>query len=162
MPNNWFDDFYKIYIEQRSEFIDKLVSFVAQDTILFLDDCKGASEKIKEVNQLLGTNFLICEGIEVKEQNLIERDKVAVYLNSISLEKAALIYLVATEIRSVLSAILFAEVKISATDLFNLTFYEELEQQKVWGITDEIVYRHSQIKERLSYLEKVRNERSLS
>lgn len=162
MPNNQFDEILKIFQTQRDELISKLVSFVAGDTILFLPKASGCEDKIKQANEILGSRFIATEGIEVLEQNISFAEKIKNYMNSCPVEKQVFIYLAATELRSVLSAVLLAEKKIKIEDAFELSFYEELSQQKAWGVMPETEDKHQAIKSQLRALEKWFDERSLS
>lgn len=162
MINNQFDEILTLLKAQRDELIGRLISFVAGDTILFLPKDSGCDEKIDLVNQILGSRFVGADGIDVLSENLLQEEKLKAYLNACSVEKQAFIYLAATELRSVLSAVLMAEKKVSLEDVFNLAFYEEISQQKKWGIMPEVEERHQVIKSQLKALERWFNERSIS
>lgn len=162
MPSNQFDEILKTFQTQRDELICKLVSFVASDTILFLPKGSGSEDKIKLANEILGSRFIATDGIEVLEQNLSCAEKVKVYLDNCPVKKQVFIYLAATELRSVLSAVLMAEKKIHMEDAFKLSFYEELSQQKAWGVMPEAENRHQAIKSQLKALERWFDERSVS
>lgn len=162
MINNQFDDILKTFQKKRDELICKLVSFVASDTILFLPKDSGSEDKIKLANEILGSQFIATDGIEVLEQNLSCAEKVKVYLDSCPVKKQVFIYLAATELRSVLSAILMAEKKINMEEAFELSFYEELSQQKAWGVMPEAEARQQAIKSQLKALIRWFDERSIS
>lgn len=154
----WFDDL----MLQKSELIKKLVSFVLTDTILYLPEDESICTKLGQVNLLLGTDFVLVKGIDVPAENVAQQGKVEKYLLECSTEKTAFIYLMATEIRSVLLAILWMEEKIDIDELFLCAFFEELQEQKQWGEIEEIIERNKLIKSKLNDLKKWRNERSLS
>lgn len=162
MNNSRFAKILSSTLVKRDELIKRLVSFVCYDTLLYLGEDKVALAKIPEVNKILCTNFVCSKGINVADENIKQQDNVLNYLQGCSLEKNLFIYLAATEVRSVLLAILFVEKKISAEDVFSLAFAEELGQQKEWGKTTEVCLRHQQVIDRLKELEQVLNERSLS
>jgi len=162
MPNNKFDEISVLYQKQRDELISKLVSFVAGDTILFLPKASGCDEKVKSANEILGSRFERTDGIAVLPENLLYGDNIKAYMDSCSVKKQTFIYLVATELRSVLSGVLMAEKKISLEEAFNLAFYEELGQQKKWGIMPEAEEKHQAVKTQLQALEQWFDERSVS
>mgnify|MGYP002856352471 CR=1 FL=1 len=162
MPNNKFDDIAEIVQTKRDELIDKLVSFVSCDTILFLPENADCCLWVKEANHLLGTDFVMSDGLKVSEFNINQMEKIRAYLLKCSILKETWIYLTATELRSVLLAILVAEKRIGVEDAFSMAFYEELTQQNKWGTLSEIEQRHREIKKRLQNLEQWADERSLS
>lgn len=154
----WFDDL----MQQKNELIEKLVSFVLTDTILYLPEDESICTKLEQVNSLLGTNFALVKGIDVPAENVAQQKKVEKYLLECSAAKTAFVYLMATEIRSVLLAILWMEEKININEVFECAFFEELQEQKQWGEIEEIKERNKLIKSKLNDLEKWRYERSLS
>ncbi|MBR1374418.1 hypothetical protein IJ556_08235 [bacterium] len=138
---------------QESELIDRLVSFVSTDTILFLPDSAEARKAVAIVNRILRTKFVISEGIEVLEGNSLQSSQVKKYLEQVSFDKLALVYLTAMELRSVLLGILFAEKGIGIEDAFACAFYEELSQQHCWGCLPEILQKQQSIKNRLKLVQ---------
>jgi len=162
MPNSKFDEILRIFQTQRDELICKLVSFVAGDTILFLPKDSGCDEKIKSANEILGSRFEKTDGINVLSENLLYGENIKKYMNRCSVEKQTFIYLVATELRSVLAAVLLAEKEINAEEAFKFSFYEELTQQKKWGVLPEAEEKHQAVKLQLKALERWLNERSVS
>ena len=92
----------------------------------------------------------------------MELQQVQRYLNMLSSERVRLIYMMATEVRSVLSAILWEAKKISIQEVFEWAYFEELEEQKKWGETEENRVNNQLVVEKLNQMEDLRNERSLS
>jgi len=146
---------------QKSELIERLVSFVLTDTILYLPNEASVDDKIRQVNLLLKTKFVRVGGVDVPLENVSQQQFVRQYLSECAAEKVAFIYLAATEIRSVLLAVLWAEKKLNAKEVFKCAFFEEIEEQKQWGEVEEIKERNELIKDKLNDLEKWRDERSL-
>lgn len=138
---------------QESELVNRLVSFASTDTILFLPDSAEARKAVTIANQILQTKFVISEGIEVLGVNSLQDNQVKQYLEHVSFNKLALVYLTATELRSVLLGILFAEGKVSIESAFACAFYEELSQQHCWGCLPEMLQKQQGIKNRLKLMQ---------
>lgn len=147
---------------QKGEFVEKLVSFVVTDTILYQPHEPGFCSKITAVNDLLGTHFVLAEGIGVPAENLRQQECLRAYLEQKTIQQNVFIYLAAMELRSVLLGVLWQEGLIDANEAFTCAFCEELKEQGVWGKTEEIVSRHREIKDKLSDLERWKNEGNLS
>lgn len=135
--------------EQRSELLERLVSFVCHDTILYLPEEQMAKEYLSVANAFLDAHFEMCNEFVTKENNILQKNKIEKYLNKLSATKLTGIYLLATELRSVILGILLAEDKIGIEEAFACSFTEELAEQKKWGTLDEITQKHIEIKERL-------------
>jgi chaperone required for assembly of F1-ATPase len=58
--------------------------------------------------------------------------------------------------------VLLAEKEINAEEAFKFSFYEELTQQKKWGVLPEAEEKHQAVKLQLKALERWLNERSVS
>lgn len=149
-------------VMQKSELINRLVSFVLADTILYIPNSDFVLPKIDLVNRFLDAEFVWVDGIDVPLQNINQQQIVQRYLNMLSSERVGLIYMMATEVRSVLSAILWEAKKISIQEVFECAYFEELEEQKKWGETEENRVNHQLVLEKLNQMEDLRNERSLS
>ena len=162
MKNNLKDNILNALIAQRGELVKRLVSFVSTDTILFLSECQIAENMLRLVNNLLCVDFVMAEGLNIPPKNLVQTEIVERYLLSSSAKKTALIYLVATELRSVLLGILWAENKASNDEVFDCAFFEELQEQKKWGKLPEIEAKHLEIRNKLADWEMWKNEGSLS
>lgn len=154
--------------ECRDEIVLRLLDFSATDTILYLSSCVSNKEiltcldrTIDLVNQILLTKFEEVEGLEVSAINLAQKKQLRSFLAKLDDETLAIVYLVATELKSVLLGCLFLYRVFSVKDIFNLAFAEELEEQSKWGCDDCIRQRHTEIFGKLISWEKFCDERSL-
>ena len=154
--------------ERRGEIVLRLLEFSATDTILYLKECisdKHTLNCLKRaiylVNDFLQTKFEEVSGLEVSVVNLAQKEQLRTFLNKLDDVSLAVVYLVATELRSVLLGCLFLCRVFSVKDIFNLAFAEELEEQDKWGCDDCIRQKHTEILEKLMSWEKFCNERSL-
>ena len=162
MKNSSLADIFTKLEKQKSELVKRLVSFVVTDTILFLEESLEAKKSLQQANELLKTNFVMNKGLEVSKKNIAQVPAVEDYLKKSLAKKVAYIYLAATEIRSVLLAILLAEGKTGKEEAFDCAFFEELTEQKKWGTMPESLQRQQAIKNRLDELNRFMNEGSLS
>lgn len=153
--------------KMKQELVSLLVPFAATDTLLYLSGVlnekmqKEVDDAIKSANEIMGTKFVPVLGLEVCRQNIEQQEIVRRYLEKTDDYRFAVVYLAATELRSVLAGVLLANRVLSADDVFQLTFAEELAQQERWGKDEEIKKRQQDIKQRIIELEKVCHERSL-
>lgn len=153
--------------KMKQELVSLLVPFAATDTLLYLSGVlnekmqKEVDDAIKSANEIMGTKFVPVLGLEVCRQNIEQQEIVRRYLEKTDDYRFAVVYLAATELRSVLAGVLLANRVLSADDVFQLTFVEELAQQERWGKDEEIKKRQQDIKQRIIELEKVCHERSL-
>lgn len=153
--------------KMKQELVSLLVPFAATDTLLYLSDVlnektqKEVDDAIKSVNEIMGTKFVPVLGLEVCRQNIEQQEIVRQYLEKTDDYRFAVVYLAATELRSVLAGVLLANRVLSADDVFQLAFAEELAQQERWGKDEETKKRQQAIKQKIIELEKVCNERSL-
>ena len=153
--------------KMKRELVSLLVPFAATDTLLYLSDVsnektqKEVDDAIKSANEIMGTKFVPVLGLEVCRQNIEQQEIVRRYLEKTDDYRFAVVYLAATELRSVLAGVLLANRVLSADDVFQLAFAEELAQQERWGKDEEIKKRQQDIKQRIIELEKVCHERSL-
>jgi len=152
MLNNTFLD---ISDEKRGELIKQLVSFVPTDTLLFLPDTEEVNNALSQINSLLNTAYKRANGLKIPSCNLEQKAKLLEYFGGASSREVAFVFLAGKELSSVLLAILLNEKVFDIEQVFALSFYEELCQQKEWGVTDEIAKRHAQIMERLKELEEL-------
>ena len=142
---------------QKSELIERLVSFVCHDTIFYLSENQSAKKYLTVANAFLSTHFQMCDAFITAESNVSQNDKVEAYLGKLNSSKIVGLYLSATELRSVLLGILFVEGKITVDEAFECGFAEELTEQKKWGTLEEIEQRHKEVIERLKEAKKVAN-----
>lgn len=153
--------------KMKQELVSLLVPFAATDTLLYLSDVsnektqKEVDDAIKSANGIMGTKFVPVLGLEVCRQNIEQQEIVWQYLEKTDDYRFAVVYLAATELRSVLAGVLLANRVLSADDVFQLAFAEELAQQERWGKDEEIKKRQQAIKQKIIELEKVCHERSL-
>lgn len=164
-------DFAEIIEEvkcKKEYFRELLVSFVLTDTLLYITDNLAKQDCGKNVynavclaNSILNTKYECCNGIIVLSANESQQAKLRKYLDEISLEKFCVVYVVATELRSVLLGILFAEQKIKIEEAFDLAFFEEIYEQNNWGCLDEITKNHNEIKNKLKCIEGFCFERAI-
>ena len=162
MQSNVLKDIFAKLEKQKNELFKRLVSFVMTDTILFLPESVSAQDNITRVNSLINADFVMNKGLNISKQNVLQISAVEIYFKTVSARKIAYIYLAATELRSVLLAILLAENKISKSEAFDCAFFEELAEQKKWGTMPESLQSQQAIKTRLDELERFMNEGSLS
>ena len=153
--------------EEREYFISVLAEFAETDTLLYLPDnlainiLEDAVIAIDQTNALLGTSFVRVKDFSVADVNGMQREKMISYLRWLTDEQLAVLYLVATELRSVLLGVLFVKGKASAEMVFRLAFCEELEQQKQWGLDEMLIIKQKEIKLKLKKWEMFCDERSL-
>lgn len=150
--------------QNRVRLTDTLIAFVKTDTILFAFNKECADSYlpfVTAVNNILNTAFVLTSGLDVAAVNFEQDDNLRAYSDNLPIKKFALLYLVATKVRSVLLSVLFLEKKIDVSELFNIAFYEKLYQQRKWGKTEEAEVFDKQIIEELVKLEQLRDEKSL-
>lgn len=145
-----------------------LKSFVETDTLLFVSPDEAGKEVcgclerlVGEVNALAGTMYVITDGLDVSDINVAQNARFGAYLETFMPEKTAFVYLAALELRSVMLGILLAERKISVEEAFSAAFYEELFEQKRWGVLEETAHRQREIKNKLFELERIGYERGV-
>lgn len=155
--NNLKETIIAVAEKQKSELIERLVSFVCHDTILYLPENENAKKYLRLANNLLNTDFQMCQAFTTAEINVLQKDKMVKYLAGLNSSKFAGLYIFATELRSVLLAILFTEKKLSVDEAFICSFTEEIEEQKKWGILEEIEQQHATVRARLKDAEKMIN-----
>lgn len=158
-------ELFKDIEQNRVRLTDTLLLFIKTDTILFAfnEECEKCFMMfLSAANGVLNTAFVLTKGLDVAEVNQRQDTVVRAYLDSLSVQKFSLVYLVATKVRSVLLSVLFAEGKIDSGELLNTAFFEELWQQKKWGETAEATERYRCIKEEFMKLEVLRDGKSLS
>ncbi len=157
-------------IHDRERLSERLLTYVLTDTILYLPELSVIqpayrvllSEVLSDANSLLGTAYRATKGLSVYETNPAQADKLSAYLNRIDSREFAVLYLASACLRSVLLGVLFSAKRIGADEAFAMAFFEELSQQQRWGKDEEIIARHTQIKQELAELERMRDEGSLS
>lgn len=154
--------------KKRQELTKLLVSFVLTDSILYISNELKKGEcynnivrVISLVNNFLDTSYQISDGIDVLDINKEQSEKLEKYLESISIEKFCVIYIIATEVRSVFLGVLFVEQKIDTEEVFDLAFFEELYEQNKWGIVEDIRVKHDIIKSRIIKIKEFCVERGL-
>ena len=156
-------------VENKQKVLDTLCHFVLTDTILFCENCSCFKEvkqeleaKLTCVNKLLGTAYVMTDGLTIQSENYSQREKILNYFFECSDIKLTVLYMVALKLRSVLLGVLFVEEKVSAKECFDLALYEELKQQKQWGCDEEQKLVQQKLSEELGELERLVHERSLS
>lgn len=154
--------------KQRDEIVCRLLDFSATDTILYLEDCVDDEQILSRVkraisfaNEILQTQFEEVQGFEVLAKNLAQKEQLQRFLEQLDDASLAMLYLVATELRSVLLGVLFLYHVFSVHEMFNIAFAEELYEQSKWGRDEDTLHRHAQILENLKRWEKFCDERSL-
>jgi chaperone required for assembly of F1-ATPase len=147
--NNTEDIVFYLNKMQKGELIERLVSFVCHDTILYLPENPFAKKYLAIVNTFLGAQFCMCDTIATDECNVSQKDKIERYLEKLAFSKLVGLYLMATELRSVLLGVLLAEKQLSIKEAFECSFFEELEEQKKWGKLEEIKQKHTEVMKHL-------------
>lgn len=113
---------------EKECFISVLVRFAETDTLLYLPDdldagiLRDAAAAVEQANLLSNTAFVMTKGLSVIAANALQKEKMAAYLRQLDDDKLSILYLTATELRSVLLGILFAERIASAEAVFRLAF----------------------------------------
>ncbi len=159
-----FEQILKEIKQDRSRLTEVLLNFVQTDTILFAfdEECQSCfNAKILQVNEILNTAFRSSLFLDVLPCNVVQKDKVCSYLNTLSYGMFMLLYLVATEVRSVLLGVLFIEKKIAIEEILNTSFYEELYEQEKWGEAENLATKYEAVKGVLQELEIYRDENVL-
>lgn len=156
-----FEQIYKKVEQNRVRLTDTLIAFIETDAILFAfnEECMADYQSfVLKANKVLNTAFILTNGLDVVEVNSQQGDIVRAYFDALSVQKFTLLYLVATKVRSVLLGVLFAESLIDWGQLFDVAYYEELWQQKKWGVLAEETEKYNAIKNDLMELERARDE----
>ncbi len=154
--------------EHRDDIINRLLSFSATDTILYLRGgvCNQsvllfAKKAIDMANSIMNSHFEEVNGLEVSNINQKQKDVLKKYLFNLDNQSLIILYLVALELKSVLLGVLFVTQSFKVQDVFNLSYAEELEEQKKWGEDEAISNKHSEILENLKQWESFCYERSI-
>lgn len=152
---------------ERENLTGRLIRFAETDTLLFLAGCvredtaRLAESRIRQANVLLNTDYSPLKGLTEAAAGEQRGAKLATYLNRQDDVSFAVIYMVATELKSVLSGVLLAAGKISAEEAFTLAFAEELEQQEKWGKDEDTVKRQDDILQSLREWKRFGDERDV-
>lgn len=152
----------EISVNRKDELINHLVSFASTDTLLFLPQDKSVVSAVQTLNDAINTVYVLSYGIEVLSQNVRQSERIKQYLEKLSCDDVFFIYQISKELHSVLLAVLLKNKLLTLQQVFDLAFYEELCQQKVWGKTEEIVKRQTDIWDKLTGLCKQYDKRSVS
>lgn len=147
---------------QKDWLIKQLVSFVPTDTLLYLPRDEVVEKTICAVNYLLGTVYVLSDGIDVSKHNLQQGQKIEQYLLGLSADEVVFVYQTGQELHSVLLAIMVLERQLDMQKAFELAFYEELKQQEKWGKVEEIITRQKSVLLRLEQLDRLYDKRSVS
>lgn len=152
----------------RKEIVVRLLDFSATDTILYVRECISDEKRlrcldsaIQLANTFLQTKYEEIFELEVSGVNLAQREKLKVFLDKLDNASLVVLFLVVTELKSVLLGVVFLYHAFSVQDIFNLAFAEELEEQNIWGKDEFITQRYSEIFDKLISWEKFCDERSL-
>ncbi len=130
------------YVAQNKELIiGTLADFALTDTLLFWSD----KEELKTLQQQqwqpvlnwlaqrLNLHFCTTEDFCLPQENERSSEIFAAYLRTLSLKPLTALYLAATNLKSPLLATMFLAGKLSASEVFDLAFLEELYQVRQWG-----------------------------
>lgn len=112
-------------------------------------------------NSIMNSHFEEVNGFEVSNINQKQKDILKKYLFNLDDQTLTILYLVALELKSVLLGVLFVSRSLTMQDVFNLSFAEELEEQKKWGEDEVISKKHAEILENLKQWENFCYERSI-
>ncbi len=146
---------------KKSGLVSVLASFVATDTVLYLRQLsdenikKKAERAVVQVNDIMHTRYVTVCSLDVIGKNQAQREKTEIYLQGLKDKIFAILYLMATELRSVIIGVLFVNKKITIQDAFQLAFAEELEQQRYWGADSFTKQRQKDIMDKLMKLEEI-------
>lgn len=142
--------------KNRASLTKALLYFAQTDTILFAfnAECQQKfSSLVTQVNTILNSSFSTTLDIIPPKINQQQTTNLLSYLEQLSLNKFTILYLIATEIRSVLLAILFIEKNIDTNALIQSAYFEEIYQQNLWGKNSEAETKYNLIKNKISELE---------
>lgn len=153
---------FEITKEQQNELINQLVSFASTDTLLFLPSDHKITTILNLVNTCISAEYRLCKGIDVPKQNLQQEKVLKKYLQTQNEKNITFIYQAGKELHSVLLAILLSQRLLDYKQAFELAFYEELNQQKIWGKPNETIERQQTILQKLEQLDKEYGQRSIS
>ena len=155
------------YILQNKEDIVFLLSdYVLTDTILFWsdeDEIKFQQQKewqpvIDFINKDVGLHLQKTFDLLPPSENEENKKALQEYLRTLYLKDLTALYLVATELKSVLLATMLIKRKINASEAFKKAFLEELFQNERWGTDKEAENKREQIKEKLLKIEEYLKE----
>ena len=145
-------------VEKREYFEQKILEFLLCDTMLFCSENeeinslygKQISKVIDDFNKMLGVDYKLSRGFDVDDGNKTHQDVVGKYLSQTKGDFLSCIYMIATELRSVMLAVLLMNKKISVDESVELAFYEENFQQKQWGNIQELADKNNQIRHNIN------------
>lgn len=130
------------YVAQNKELIiGTLADFCLTDTLLFWSDKTEVKDLQREqwlpvlnwLAQKLNLHFCTTEDFCLPQENEQNSEKFAAYLRTLSTKQLTALYLAATNMKSPLLAVMFLAGKLSASEVFDLAFLEELYQVRQWG-----------------------------
>lgn len=130
------------YVTQNKELIiGTLTDFCLTDTLLFWSDKTEVKDLQREqwqpvlnwLAQKLNLHFCTTEDFCLPQENEQNSEKFAAYLRTLSAKQLTALYLAATNMKSPLLAVMFLAGKLSASEVFDLAFLEELYQVRQWG-----------------------------
>lgn len=136
----------KEFGQKREYFEKKLLSFLLYDTVLFYPDNadfqKDYGRKLEMVlasfNKLLVVEYVATKGLDVVEQNNSFQEKIANFLAQLNVIDLIKVYIIATNLRSVILAILILNGVVEVKDAVEVAFCEEFYSQKKWGRIEEL------------------------
>lgn len=162
-------DFSQIeeYVRKNKEEVVKILSdFVLHDTLLFwakenelaLREKSLWSDVLNEFYHITKINYKTTNSLKEPEENEKNKGLFCHFLKTLPIKKLTAVYLAATNVRSVITAVCLAEGCLSASEAFQCAYLEEIFQTEKWGMTDEISAQHEKIKKSLYEAEQyVRN-----
>ena len=124
----------KYMVDNKEVVIGTLADFCLTDTLLFWSDKADIKDLQKEqwqpvlnwLAQRLNLHFCTTEDFCLPQENEQNCEKFAAYLRTLSGKQLTALYLAATNIKSPLLAVMFLAGKLSASEVFDLAFLEEL------------------------------------
>ena len=152
---------FKFIKENRKQTIFETASFLDTDTILFWD----VNDEIKKQQKLKWQPLLDLlankYGVQVKKSDKLitidnnsAKQKYIQILENMQNDELAICVLSAKIFKSVLLGLLFAKSDISVEEAFEAAFLEEIQQNKKWGVDEQVALKRRQIKEELNELKK--------
>lgn len=156
-----FSEAEKYAVQNKELIIATLTDFCLTDTLLFWSDKAEVKDLQKQqwqpvlnwLAQRLDFHFCTTEDFCLPQENEQNSEKFSAFLRGLSAKQLTALYLAATNMKSPLLATIFLTGKLSASEVFDLAFLEELYQVRQWGEDIEAADLRLAIKDDLQQIE---------
>lgn len=155
-------DFEKsqLYIsENREKTIELLGDFIATDLLIFWSDDRDVFSRQQKIWQPLLEIFQDAAGFEIKITQCLQapnNEKCAVFvknkLQQLSDKRLTACFLTAIKVKSVILGLMMLEEQVSADEIFEAAFLEELYQNELWGAEEEALNSREIIRSELKQI----------